>query len=299
MPWVKVDDAFYDHPKVASLPPEYMLPCIGLHLLVLCYCNRNLTDGFIPAPQIDRLGGDLRQLLPQGTSEPLVNALLEVGLWEPDPDGRHGYVIHDYLDYNPSKRHAIAHRRRVASERSRAGKLGNSKRWESSSQTDRKRIANRSQKDRTHPVSSAAEGLRDDDPAQLVNDETTQAHVPVDATESQAASQKDRPVPVPVPVPLVVQEQLLRKKQTTAVLTDDGYLNTLQDNPAYEHIRVEQEFGKAREWAAVNHRLVTRRFFVNWLNRAAERQSEIHPINGHPSKPLVSDAMRAAMEPRP
>ena len=107
MPWVKIEDAFYDHPKVAMLPPAYMLPCVGLHLLVMCYCSRTLTDGFIPEPQIDRLAGDLTTLLPQGTSAPLVNALLDVGLWEPDPQGRAGYLVHDFLDYNPSKREVL------------------------------------------------------------------------------------------------------------------------------------------------------------------------------------------------
>src|SRR5262245_30525484 len=44
MAWVRIDDGFVDHPKIAAVG------AIGawLQLQALCYANRNLTDGFIP-----------------------------------------------------------------------------------------------------------------------------------------------------------------------------------------------------------------------------------------------------------
>jgi len=88
MPWSRIDDDFYDHPKIVAAGP-----CgIALFVCGLSYCNRYLTDGFIPAAQVKRL---------IDVDDPLELAehLVSVGLFEP-ADG--GYQIHDYLDYNPS-----------------------------------------------------------------------------------------------------------------------------------------------------------------------------------------------------
>ena len=45
MAWVKIDDGFCDHPKIAKVG------AIGawIQIQALCYANRNLTDGFIPS----------------------------------------------------------------------------------------------------------------------------------------------------------------------------------------------------------------------------------------------------------
>ena len=45
MPWVKLDDGFTDHPKIASLSDS----AFRTFVTALCYCNKNLTDGFVPA----------------------------------------------------------------------------------------------------------------------------------------------------------------------------------------------------------------------------------------------------------
>lgn len=44
MPWVRIDDGMPQHPKVAAAGPL----AFALQIAGLCYCNRNLTDGFIP-----------------------------------------------------------------------------------------------------------------------------------------------------------------------------------------------------------------------------------------------------------
>lgn len=115
MPWARIDDQFPNHPKVASLG-SLMLPCIGLHTFAICYCNSYLTDGFIPAPQVARLAGDVTLLLPSGKPEELVDRLVNSGLWE---KRRGGYFIHDFLEYNPSRDDVIQKREQISQRVSR------------------------------------------------------------------------------------------------------------------------------------------------------------------------------------
>lgn len=97
MPWVKLDDTFPEHPKV-----EMAGPMAGwLHVCALCYCNRNLTDGFIPSARVPKLAADLPNV------KRLVSALLDAGLWL-EEDG--GYRIHNYLEFQPSKAKVEAER---------------------------------------------------------------------------------------------------------------------------------------------------------------------------------------------
>jgi hypothetical protein len=120
MAWVRIDDHFDDHPKVVQAGP------LGLAMYVagLCYCNRNLTDGYIPAGQVARLVSfDGLYIDVQGSvggiDRPdafhVAEDLVACGLWEPADEG---YCIHDYLKYQPSRADIEAERER----KSRAGK---------------------------------------------------------------------------------------------------------------------------------------------------------------------------------
>jgi hypothetical protein len=88
VPWAKIDDQFYDHPKVVAAGPV----AIALFVCGLSYCNRHLTDGFISSAQI-------RRLLDVDAPENVADKLVSVGLWE---NVIGGYKVHDYLDYNMS-----------------------------------------------------------------------------------------------------------------------------------------------------------------------------------------------------
>lgn len=107
MPWGKLDDSLYDHPKVERLPDGIRLACVGLWTLSNSYSNRHLTDGQIPAATIRRLGGTKR----------LVDALVEVGLYEQRDDG---VVVHDFLDHNKSRVQVLEER----DKRAESGRLG-------------------------------------------------------------------------------------------------------------------------------------------------------------------------------
>lgn len=108
MAWAKIDDQFADHPKVIAAGPL----ASWLYVCGLTYCARLLTDGFIPTGQVRKLA-DLDRAMD------LAQSLVEVGLWE---EVAGGYLVHDYLEYNPSKERVLATREARAQAGSRGGK---------------------------------------------------------------------------------------------------------------------------------------------------------------------------------
>mgnify|MGYP001615680108 FL=1 len=115
MPWVRLDDQFSDHPKIRAVG------AIGLALqtAAICYCARYLTDGFLSFSVTDALiqsvlapitkedGSIWTLAMTSGMSGDDAETLdwkkmmVSTGLWE---SRNGGYCVHDYLDYNPSKR---------------------------------------------------------------------------------------------------------------------------------------------------------------------------------------------------
>lgn len=104
MPWLKVDDAFTDHPKIEALSDRGF----RLHVAGMCFCARLLTDGHIPADRV-------RRLLPSVTKR-MLDELVTEGCWVKVEDG---YRVHGYLDYNPSKE-KVLHERAAAAARKAA-----------------------------------------------------------------------------------------------------------------------------------------------------------------------------------
>ncbi len=133
MTWVKIDDGFADHPKLAGVGPLGM----AMQVAALCYCNRKLTDGFVPAGIVNTLIDVStvwdRRFVPGSqddygwTVREIVSDLVEVGIWE-EADG--GFTIHDFSDFQPSKeqveREREATRNRVAAFRNKRNAVSNS-----------------------------------------------------------------------------------------------------------------------------------------------------------------------------
>lgn len=119
MPFVKVEDGFPEHPKALDLG----LAATGLWLQALCYCSRQLTDGFVPSGFVRRAGG-----------QDVAGDLVAAGLWD-ETEG--GWLIHDYAEYQRT-RAQIAD---LSSKRSAAGKQGG----RPGNQTESNREANRKQ----------------------------------------------------------------------------------------------------------------------------------------------------------
>lgn len=118
MPWVRIDDHFNEHPKHARVGPLAW----GIWLAGLAYCNRNLTDGFIPRSVamtlacfevVDSEGRVWKLARTNGTNsedvdmEWVIQLLVDAGLWEEVPGG---YRVHDYLEYQPSKDEILSER---------------------------------------------------------------------------------------------------------------------------------------------------------------------------------------------
>jgi len=110
MVWVRLDDQFPDHPKILAAGPV----ASWLYVCGLAYSARLLSDGFVPTAQI-------RKLADVPNPAKLVDTLVRVGLWEA-VDG--GYMIHDFLEYNPPSE-KIRAEREAAKERMRKGRSEN------------------------------------------------------------------------------------------------------------------------------------------------------------------------------
>lgn len=102
MTWFKVDDSFYDHPKVFDAPDCAM----ALWTRAGCWAARNLTDGFVPSGMPARLCDD---------PDTAVKELVRRKLWLRVKDG---YRFHDWIRYQPT-RESVHHDREAATERKR------------------------------------------------------------------------------------------------------------------------------------------------------------------------------------
>jgi hypothetical protein len=109
MTWIKLDDAFDQHPKLLEVGPV----AAWVFVRSLCYSGRNLTDGLITRAVARELAGSGPK------AQRAVSALVAARLWEMTTGG---YAIHDYLDYQPS-RSDVEKLRRAKAEAGRAGGL--------------------------------------------------------------------------------------------------------------------------------------------------------------------------------
>lgn len=90
MPWVKLDDGFARHAKLLAAGAEG----VALDVAAMCWSSEKGTDGFVPDYAIS-------VLYPVRNPRGVASRLAQVGRWERD-DERGGWMIHDYLVYNPT-----------------------------------------------------------------------------------------------------------------------------------------------------------------------------------------------------
>jgi hypothetical protein len=120
MPWIRIDDHYDEHPKLASVGPLGW----AMWLAGLAYCNRNLTDGFIPWAiagtlvswdYLDATGpsriyvGGRDTVSEEGavSSEYVIMLLVEARVWDQVTGG---YRVHDFDHYQPTKAVIMAER---------------------------------------------------------------------------------------------------------------------------------------------------------------------------------------------
>lgn len=109
MAWVKIDDRFDEHPKVMAAGPDAM----WVLFRALAFANRGETDGHLPSAALSRVGSDFGPKKRQT----LVRTLVEVDLMHAPghdcdrcPDPPDGWQIHDYADYQPTRKQKEAER---------------------------------------------------------------------------------------------------------------------------------------------------------------------------------------------
>lgn len=58
------------------------------------------------------------------------------------------------------------------------------------------------------------------------------------------------------------------RSKPVSEMSDEEWIKSLEAEPALKGINVRQEIGRAQFWCKNNKRVPTRRFLVNWLNKA-------------------------------
>jgi hypothetical protein len=108
MSWVRVDDGFAEHPKILELDDR----TFRIHVWALCYCARHLTDGLLVLGVLRGCPLVTRKY----TLDRVLRCLVGAGLWK-EVDG--GYIIRDFLDYNPDRAQVLENRRLHAERQAR------------------------------------------------------------------------------------------------------------------------------------------------------------------------------------
>lgn len=111
MSWIKLDDNWMDHPKIIKAGRDAR----DMWLASITWCAKHLTDGYFPSNLLSSLAATAG--VDVANCQTFANTLLEVCLWDATDNG---YMVHDYLDYNPSKEQALATRE----ARKTAGRAG-------------------------------------------------------------------------------------------------------------------------------------------------------------------------------
>lgn len=113
MPWFKVDDGFWSHPKVVELSDS----AVALWVRSGAYASQHLTDGQITA-------GTLRML---ASRREVADELVLAGLWDQVDDRT--WAFHDWEEYQPAAMATREKREELSRKRSEAGKAGAEARW--------------------------------------------------------------------------------------------------------------------------------------------------------------------------
>lgn len=188
MPWVRFDDGFDDHPKVAELfllAEDDLLAhaALGLHMLALTYCGRKMTNGEVGRALPSKLRGTQAQ----------VDLLVAAELWEVAEVARDGWLIHDFLDYNPSREETEAARAELSQKRSEAGKRGAEARWGDGKNGKRK--ASPKQRDSPEPEPEPGTAKMDSaSPSSVERPEVVMlCELMADAIEAQGVDRRPNP----------------------------------------------------------------------------------------------------------
>jgi hypothetical protein len=124
LPWFKVDDAFWAHPKTLQLSTA----AVALWVRAGSWSSQQLTDGRIA-----------NHVLPVFAIDPAApGELVDAGYWH-EVEG--GYAFHDWDHYQPSAIETKTKRDEISRKRAEAGRKGAESRWQTDSKPYGKPIA--------------------------------------------------------------------------------------------------------------------------------------------------------------
>lgn len=98
MSWIRLDDGFPRHRRVQELGRDVVAK--WLHIVALCYCGEHLTDGLVDEIALRSIINDAD--IPPSAARRCIPKLVAAGLWI-EHESRSGWLIRDYLDYNPTR----------------------------------------------------------------------------------------------------------------------------------------------------------------------------------------------------
>lgn len=102
MTWLRVDDGFPEHHKIQALTDK----AFRLHVTAMCSSARRLSDG-----HLSDLDVTVCRMVAGKARVNHVQELEQRGLWKRNGNG---YLINDYLEYNPSAERVKEQRERGA-----------------------------------------------------------------------------------------------------------------------------------------------------------------------------------------
>lgn len=107
MAWVRIDDQAPRNEKIMAAGPA----ACWLWVCGIAHAQSQLTDGFISRQALKMIG------IPAGVVVKLADKLVAAGLFE---RAEGGFMVHDYLEYNPSRGQVLAKRAEDADRKRRS-----------------------------------------------------------------------------------------------------------------------------------------------------------------------------------
>lgn len=270
-PWAKTEIDFINHPKFRALNAN----AICLWVEGKNYCDKEMTDGLIPAHIVKqfRFGGKKAVGLLTVSAGHKTESEAYAPLWETHPVG---FKMHDYLDYNDCREEVLA--RLEQAEESRAVERDRLKRWRDAKKTKRETAVETV--DET-PYETAVKRAANGNETLYTETATATTELPKNGNSGRSAETHDvSAVILTFPTDGTPPEWPLTEQQVADWST------------LYPSIDVLAECRKARAWidADPKRRKTAggmRRFLVNWLNNATNRP---HAVSGHAGSRTAGNA---------
>lgn len=110
MSWLRIEDTYAEHPKIVGLSDQ----AFRLHVSLLCYCARHLTDGAVDNSGMRAVCASIGHRFTSRSK--CVSELIRHRLLTLSGDT---YTVNDYLTYNPNAASVKAKRERNAERQAR------------------------------------------------------------------------------------------------------------------------------------------------------------------------------------